>query len=248
MNGIQYLIRLDDACPTMNREKWGRMEKLLDSYSIKPMVGVIPHNEDQEQLINHECGDFWNAVISWVDKGWAIAMHGYNHCYMSMGGLNGLNPMWQRSEFAGLPLLQQREKIKSGIKIFHDQGINPNYFFAPSHTFDENTIIALREESDIRIISDTIARGPYKYKDFVIIPQIGGHCVKMRFPGVYTFCFHPNVMSNESFEALDIFISKYKSQFVSFEDLDLKNCKEKSTIDKLLSFAYFTYRRIRKIS
>lgn len=244
---VRYLIRLDDACPTMNCEKWSRMESLLDSYSIRPMVGVIPNNEDQEQLIDDESQEFWDTVISWEKKGWTIAMHGYNHCYSSDGGLNGLNPMWQRSEFAGLPLSVQREKIIKGVTILRGKGINPKYFFAPSHTYDNNTLIALREESDIRIISDTIALKPYKYKDFTIIPQIGGHCIKMNFPGIYTFCFHPNVMSNESFKALESFLSKYKNHFISFKDLDLENCKDKSIIDKLLSFSYFAYRRIRKI-
>lgn len=106
----QYLIRLDDACPTMNREKWGRMEEILDKHGVKPMVGVIPHNEDPKQKIDSEDVGFWEKVKTWKDKGGTIALHGYNHCYASNGGMEGLNPMWSRSEFAGLPLESQREK------------------------------------------------------------------------------------------------------------------------------------------
>lgn len=36
-----YVIRLDDACPTMNHANWNRMEYLLDKYSVRPIVGVI---------------------------------------------------------------------------------------------------------------------------------------------------------------------------------------------------------------
>ena len=133
-------------------------------------------NEDPKQEIDPEDGAFWVNVRAWEQKGWAIALHGYNHCYTGNGGLKGLNPMWSRSEFAGLPLDEQKEKIRKGVAIMRENSINPKYFFAPSHTFDENTLNALREESDIRIVSDTIATRPYRYKDFIITPQFGGQC------------------------------------------------------------------------
>ena len=243
----KYLIRLDDACPTMNHQLWGRIEDLLDKYGILPMVGVIPHNEDQEQLIDDENEGFWNTVISWRRKGWTIALHGYNHCYSSNEGLNGLNPMWQRSEFAGLSLIDQRKKISKGVEIMRDNGINPSYFFAPSHTFDDNTLIALKEESDIRIISDTVANKPYKYKDFIIIPQVGGHCTRIIIPGIWTFCLHPNTMSETSFAQTESFIKTYKNSFISFDQLDLSSVKRKNCISRLLSSIYFTYRRIKGI-
>lgn len=243
----RYLIRLDDACPTMNRQKWDRMEALLDKYSIKPMVGVIPHNEDEEQKIDQEEASFWEKVISWEKKGWAIALHGYSHCYTCDGGLKGLNPMWRRSEFAGLPLDAQRQKIRNGVAILKEHGVVPRYFFAPSHTFDENTLEALREESEIRIVSDTIGRFPYRYKDFWFIPQISGQCVKMPVGGVYTFCFHPNVMGDGSFEDLENFLKSHNDDFISFEEIDLNKYGEKQSFDKLLSCFFFTYRRLRKL-
>lgn len=241
----QYLIRLDDACPTMDRVKWVRIEEILDRYGIKPMVGVIPHNEDPKQQIDSVDVNFWDIVHQWENKGWAIALHGYNHCYRSDGGFNGLNPMWSRSEFAGLPLEEQREKIKRGVAIMREHGINPKFFFAPSHTFDENTLIALREESDIRIISDTIATKPYRYKDYVIIPQFGGQCRKMKLSGLFTFCLHPTTMEDEAFEKTAIFLKSNKGRFTSFGDLDLSNVTKKSLFDRLLSWGYFTIRKMR---
>jgi len=67
-----------------------------------------------------------------------------------------LNPLWTRSEFAGLKLEEQKEKIKKGLSIMKENGVEPGYFFAPSHTYDSNTLNALESESNIRIISDTI--------------------------------------------------------------------------------------------
>lgn len=241
----QYLLRLDDACPTMDREKWERIEDLLDRYGIKPMVGVIPHNEDSKQEVSPADTNFWNKVHKWEDKGWAIALHGYNHCYSSNGGLLGLNPMWSRSEFAGLSYEEQRGKIRKGIAIMREQGFNPKYFFAPSHTFDENTLMALCEESDIRIISDTIATKPYRYKEFVFIPQFGGQCREMKLGGVFTFCLHPTTMEDEAFERTEYFLKLHKDKFSSLEGIDLLNVAKKSLFDRLLSWCYFMLRKMK---
>lgn len=243
----QYLIRLDDACPTMDNEKWGAMEQILDRHGIKPMVGVIPHNEDSKQLINPEDKDFWIKVKRWSEKGWAIALHGYNHCYSSQGGLKGLNPMWSRSEFAGLPLTEQIEKIKAGVSIMRKHGINPMYFFAPSHTFDENTLRALREESDIRIISDTIATRPYTIDDFIVIPQFSGQCREIKLQGLFTFCLHPNIMKESAMKKTELFIQEHKRDFTSFDSLNLDMIGNKCLFDKVLEKGYFLMRRIKGI-
>ena len=242
-----YLIRLDDACPTMDEAKWQRMFDMLDKYNIRPMIGIIPDNNDPQQKIKSENPNFWKIVSTWGQKGYIIALHGYNHCYSSNGGLKGLNPMWRRSEFAGLPLGEQRDKIRKGIAIMREHGINPKFFFAPSHTFDENTLIALREESDIRIISDTIATKPYRYKDFIFIPQFSGQCREMKFSGLYTFCLHPNTMSDKAFEKTEGFFMLHKKDFLSFDSLNLLNIGNKSVFDRLLSLGYYARRRMIKI-
>lgn len=241
---MKYLIRLDDACPTMHRNNWKRMEEMLDQYKIRPLVGIIPHNEDTNQQIDSEDPDFWKKALNWEKKGWAIALHGYNHVYISSD--SGINPLWNRSEFAGVPLEIQKDKIKKGVSILKNNGISPNYFFAPSHTYDQNTLKALRECSDIRIISDTIATQPYKWNDFIFLPQLGGSCKNMIIPGTWTFCFHPSAMDDIDFSNLEIFILKNRDQFVSFQDIKFENIKSKSLISKLLSSIYFLRRKMQK--
>ena len=243
----KYLIRLDDACPTMDAAKWQRMFDILNQYGIRPMVGIIPQNKDPKQEIDKEDSKFWEKVDEWKAKGYTLALHGYDHCYISNDGMKGLNPFWERSEFAGVPLEQQKEKIREGVKIFRAHGIDPLYYFAPSHTYDSNTLRALKEESNIRIISDTIATNPYKMGDFAIIPQLGGQCTEMKIHGIWTFCLHPSAMSDENFLATEDFLKAHKSEFISFSDLDLSNLKGKSIIDILLSWAYFTRRKLKGI-
>lgn len=245
MQKTKYLIRLDDACPYMNKAKWQRMEDILDKYGEKPLVGIIPANADPKTMIDSEDDKFWDKVRRWEDKGWEMALHGYDHVCISDGGMKGLNPFWERSEFAGLPLEHQKEKIRKGMQELKNNGIEPKYFFAPSHTFDENTLLALKEETNIRIISDTISLKPYKKGEFTFIPQISGHCVKMPLPGVYTFCFHPNTMKDVDFIALENFLREYKGSFVSFRNLDLSLVSKMRLIDRVVNICFFTLRRIK---
>lgn len=240
-----YLIRLDDASPTMDAKKWLRIENILDTYGVRPMVGVIPANEDPMQHIDAADAEFWVKVEAWEKKGWAIALHGYNHCYISNGGLKGLNPLWARSEFAGVPLKEQKMRIREGIKVFNTHNISPKYFFAPSHTFDENTLQALREESNIRIISDTIATQPYRKGDFVFIPQFGGRCSEMKVPGVWTFCLHPSTMKEEDFRATEMFLQAHREKMIGFDELNLTRLKGKNLLSHLLSWVYFTRRKLK---
>lgn len=244
--GAKFLIRLDDACPTMNRSRWQRMESILDRHGIKPLAGIIPANADKDLMIDPADPDFWETVDRWVDKGWSIAMHGYNHLHTSTD--SGINPVWPRSEFAGLPLENQKLKIAEGLKVFQAHGVTPRYFFAPSHTFDRNTLQALKACSDIRIISDTIACRPYREGDFTFIPQLGGRCRNIPLPGVWTFCLHPSTMTDKDFESLETFLTKNSSKFLSsFESLTLDptHLNPKSTLDNFLSRTYFLLRKWR---
>lgn len=243
----RYLIRLDDASPYMDSKKWQRMEDILDRYGVKPLVGIIPANADPQTMIGPEDPDFWEKVHSWEKKGWQIALHGYDHCYISEKGMYGLNPMWGRSEFSGVSLDKQKGKIRKGVGILKDHGLEAKYFFAPSHTFDDNTLRALKDESDIRIISDTISRFPYKRDDFFFVPQIVGHCVDIPVPGIYTFCFHPNIMNDVDYNKLDAFLKRRYACFSDWNNIDISKFGKKKLIDKLLSFLFFKYRKLRKL-
>lgn len=134
----KYILRLDDASEQMDIEQWKRMEELLDKYSIKPLVGIIPCCEDISMSKYKVDPLFWKKVKNWTDEGWIIAMHGYNHVYSTSCG--DLNPVNKRSEFAGEPLFVQKEKIKRAVQVFEKHGFKPKVFFAPSHTFDDFVI------------------------------------------------------------------------------------------------------------
>ena len=229
----KYIMRLDDASGKRDVARWDRMEALLDRYGVRPLVGVIPACEDpaMEQYPEDLC--FWERVDAWRQKGWCIAMHGYNHVYGTESG--GINPVNRRSEFAGEPLARQKEKIAGGVAILREHGIEPRVFFAPSHTFDENTLTALLECSEIRTVSDTVANAPYFARGFTFVPQQSGRVRALPFSTV-TFCYHPNMMEDGAFEELEAFLSKHQKRFIPFSDAP--SSRKKSLYDKLLEKLY----------
>lgn len=237
-----YLIRLDDASEYWNKENWHRMHDLLEKFNIKPIVAIIPKNEDPKLLQYTIDKDYIITITNWIANGWTPALHGYNHVMDSACG--GINPVNIKSEFAGKSLEEQKLKIKDGVRILENLGIKTDIFVAPSHTFDQNTLQALREESSIRVISDTVASNVYYEKGFFYIPLQSNFARKIKFP-IVTFCYHPNSMKEKNFIDLEAFILKNHRSFISFQDIQLQK-RHQSFFDLIIRFAYFAKRKILK--
>lgn len=239
---IKYLLRLDDACPEMDKNKWDKVFDILEKHKITPLIGIIPSNEDSQTRITNADIHFWDRMKLFQDKGWDFALHGYNHCCDMTSG--GINPVHMCSEFAGLNYEDQYSKIKKGYSILASHGINPKFFFAPCHTFDQNTINALKECTPIKYISDTFALKPYKEDGIVYIPQQMGRFRNIRISGHWTFCFHPNEMTDQDIIYFEDFIKVHKNKFISFESLTLQDWGKKTLIDKALRALYFLKRKL----
>lgn len=241
-----YLIRLDDASEYMDVEKWERIEKLLNKKKIIPLVGIIPKCEDAEFLkrFSFDKG-FWTKAYNWQKNNWIIGLHGYTHVYETENA--GINPIHKRSEFAGLDIEKQKEKISSGYRILNKHSIDSKIFFAPSHTFDINTLEALKTETPIRIISDTFANNVYYKNDFYFLPQQSGKCRRLPFKFT-TIALHPNNMQEHDFITLEKFIIKNERHCVKhFNDIPLIK-RNYSLYDYCLSKVYFSMRRIKKMN
>ncbi len=239
----KILIRLDDACEYRNVDNWQRVQAVLTKYNVKPLVGIIPHCEDQELASYGYDENFWGKVEEWKNLGWTFALHGYNHVYVTLSG-GGVHPVHQRSEFADVPLEEQCFKIREGIKILKEHNLTPHIFFAPSHTFDLNTLEAIKRESDIRIISDGIANDVYFDNGFWYIPQQIGRpkSLPLRF---VTVCLHPNCMNEKDFEELDAFLLKEAKKIISTNEISYKK-RKRSVYDRMLNKMYFTIRKRKK--
>src|SRR5437867_12602992 len=100
VRGARYVLRFDDICPTMRWTIWERVETRLKSADIRPILAVIPENNDPKLVIEPGRPDFWDRVRTCQAWGWTIAVHGYQHVWTTSDrGMYGWNA---RSEFAGL--------------------------------------------------------------------------------------------------------------------------------------------------
>ena len=239
--GAKYILRLDDACPTMDRKKWDRVEEICDKYKIKPIVAVIPNNEDKSMEIDGYDNIFWEKVRNWQNKGWYIALHGYNHVYTT--DKSGFLPFNKKSEFAGISYEKQKEKIKAGWQIFQKYNIKANIWVAPSHTFDENTLKVLKEYTNIEIISDGVALFPFKKYGFNWIPQQIWRFRKIPF-GVWTGCFHPNNMNEDEFKNLEKFIKTNRDSFIEIENLKYKRF---CLLNSIFNYLYIFLLKLKKL-
>lgn len=237
---VQYFIRLDDLCPTSNLKKWMPFFTLCDQYNIKPIIAVVPENKDVKLIGNRIVEPaFWQIVRNLQQKGYIIGMHGYQHLYETSN--SGLLKANNRSEFAGLPYDVQEEKITTAREIFFREGVKPAVFVAPAHTFDKNTLLAIKNATEINIISDGLLSYPYEHLGFKWIPvQLSEPIPKKH--GTWTLNFHPETCKEEVFSGLIDFVSLHKKDFVSLASLNYL----KFDWFSLLTEKYLIYYRLLK--
>ncbi|MDE6420289.1 MAG: DUF2334 domain-containing protein [Lachnospiraceae bacterium] len=201
----QLLIRLDDITPDMDWEKFERLAALFEQYQIHPIIGVVPDNRDETLHIQEPRADFWERMRSLQEQGWVIAQHGYTHVYVNKEpGLLKVNPF---SEFAGLPYQEQYEKLKKGQEILKKQGIHTTMFMAPGHSFDRQTLRALKTLG-FTSVTDGYCSRPYRRCGLIFLPcTLSSPRLPKRFD---TLCLHSNSMGLAQFDALADFIGRHR--------------------------------------
>ena len=211
------LIRIDDIAENMNWEAMKKAENLFDKYSIKPVLGVIPNNKDDEFLSFPKKDNFWDQVRFWEKKGWEIAMHGYTHIYdhlckksddyFNYGG---------GSEFFGHPLEIQTSTIKNGLKKFKDENIKIRTFFAPNQTYDKNTFIALKN-CGIKEVIDGYGLMPYTEHEIKFIPQLFAKVILLPF-GIQSTKLHLNLWTDDDFSNFENFLKKNSNKIITYDE------------------------------
>jgi predicted deacetylase len=185
----RYLLRFDDICPTMNWTVWAEIEAALIKHRIRPILAVVPDNQDPVLQVEAPMQDFWQRVREWQARGWTIALHGFQHKYI--GRRSGFITRKKLTEFAGLAPREQEEKLRRGLEILEEQKVRPSVWIAPNNSFDETTV-ALLHRLGIRTLCDGNFRFPFTCKKHMVwVPQqLFGF--RPAPPGVWTVCYHHN--------------------------------------------------------
>lgn len=209
----QYLLRFDDLCPTVARDRWRDLAALIAEFQLRPILAVVPENRDPELEQSPPAPEFWAGLRRMQAAGASIALHGYRHLCASRG--RSLVWLAQRSEFAGVDPATQHAWIHEGARILRGHGLRPRLWVAPRHGFDSHTLSALKAEG-ILVLSDGWARAPFVSQGMVWIPQqLWAPCEKGR--GLWTICLHPGTASEADVQALRRFLGLHRAQFTSLE-------------------------------
>jgi len=215
MSQAKIAIRIDDVCPQMDSERFERTVRHIESCGVRGLLGLIPECRDEYLCQRADDPDFWKKLLELRENGWVLAMHGYTHVYdiqsksMVSGGLN--------SEFAGYTYEEQFKKLKKGLDILSLHGIKTNIFFAPSHSYDKNTLRALHNLG-FKYISDGRSTYCYRHYGLKFIPcRVYG--MPRRIEGVITLALHPCAITDEEYDQWKEYIEVHHDRLVSYSEL-----------------------------
>jgi peptidoglycan/xylan/chitin deacetylase (PgdA/CDA1 family) len=228
----RYVVRFDDICPTMNWDIWSRVEEILMRHDVRPILAVVPDNQDPSLVVGPARADFWNFVRDRQRLGWAIAMHGCHHLYESSNA--GLLKINRYSEFSGLSYEAQRRKIAAAAAVFASENVRVDAWIAPGHNFDAVTLKVVREHG-IHALSDGFFPKPVEWMGLTWVPQQLWRFRAMPF-GLWTVCYHSNGFSEECIRRLDSDLQKFRPRLIDFgQARSHQPLRSPNTLDRVFS-------------
>ncbi len=209
-------IRMDDITPDMDWAKFLRFKELCDLYQVKPLIGVVPENQDSMLHIDEAREDFWEYLLQLEKEGWTIAQHGCTHIYSTKK--KGCFPLNAISEYAGKTYEEQLASLKKGKEILESHGIYTDIFMAPAHSYDKNTLKALKAAGFAKL-TDGFGDKPYEWKGMIFYPISFKQSNSLKQENGYTtFVIHANTMNDKDFERYEKMFAEQKDKLISYQD------------------------------
>ncbi len=216
------LFRLDDITETMDWRQFDTLMGLFSRFGVKPLLGIVPKNEDPALSFDEANPRFWGKMRELRTQDLAeFAQHGYTHVLTNPGSSidQGLHQRKSdKTEFVGKPFEEQLRRIRAGREILMDEGIDTSWWIAPRHSYDLNTLRALKL-AGFTAVSDGISLFPYKEEGLIFVPQQFWRTkwAKWLPIGSITICIHPGTVSRTEFVMLEDFLSS-APPIASFSD------------------------------
>ena len=207
---------MDDITPDMNWENFEFFRKLFRDTGITPLLGIVPDNRDPKLSCGAEREDFYEVMRGLKEEGYCFAMHGLRHIYTTKSG--GIFPLNNYSEFAKVPYNKQKEMLILGREKLKKQGIDTDIFMAPAHSYDKNTIRALKETGFTKI-TDGFGKTPYIDRGITFYPislQLS-RSLKQR-DGATTLVLHANTVTEAEKERYARIFREYGENMISYSE------------------------------
>ncbi|MBE5755397.1 MAG: DUF2334 domain-containing protein [Clostridiales bacterium] len=215
-NNLKISVRFDDVCPTMSWDHFNKAMELCKKYGVKPLLGVVPCNKDPHLVVDEENKDFFDIMRKYQEQGISFAQHGLDHIYRNNNG--GVLKLNKKSDFVGLSKDEQKKFLGEGLEILKKEGINTKIYMAPSHSYDKNTILALKELG-FEYVTDGYTNYNYKWHGLTFIPCRHTFKTRRKMTGVCTLCLHVNTMSEKDLETFEESLETYKEVLCDYSEL-----------------------------
>jgi len=209
-----YLIRFDDVTPGMAWTRFQPFEDLARDLRLPYLLGVVPDCRDVKLMVEPTRIDFWPWIRRMKAQGATIAQHGFTHLYETQH--KGLLGIGRKSEFAGLPYEVQYHRLARGKEIMQNEGVWDGVFMAPSHSFDADTVKALKALG-FRALTDGFGFFPYEIEGLHAVPQLFARPIGFGI-GVETVCIHANTLSDQRRTMLIEKFRALRSSIIGFDD------------------------------
>lgn len=142
------MVRLEDLNPSYSGESLKKLRQTIDylasnsvpfAMAVYP-VFVTPESKYAIRLVDNK--PFLETLKYAVEHGGTIIMHGTSHQYKWISGKG--SEFWDISVDRPIPNERKyfHERMQYGLWIFHQAGLQPNYFEAPHYNFP----LSLQEE------------------------------------------------------------------------------------------------------
>lgn len=226
---------MDDITPDMDWAKFLRFKELCDLYQVKPLIGVVPENQDSMLHIDEAREDFWEYILQLQKDGWCIAQHGCTHIYSTKK--KGCFPLNALSEFAGRNYEEQYATLKQGKQVLEEHGIYTDMFMAPAHSYDKNTLKALKALGFTKL-TDGFGETPYRWQELVFYPISFKQSSSLnKKKGYTTFVIHTNTMNDRDFERYENLFQAYSDRLISYNEYMKQEPKQRNWLGAVKEYA-----------
>ncbi len=233
---------MDDITADMNWDNFLKLKKIFDQYGIKPLLGVVPDCQDPMLSCGEPCLDFYEYLKKLQQEGWILAQHGCYHQYTTKKG--GLFPLNCFSEYAGVPFAAQKEQLAYGRKKLREAGIHTNIFMAPGHSYDRNTLRALRE-CGFTHVTDGFGKQPYVRDGLTFLPIAEKKSASFgEADGYTTLVIHANAMKESEMQWYAENLAKHTEKFIPYGQLLEVSAMKRGFAGNLAEYGKATAKRI----
>jgi len=161
-SGLNINFKVSNSNPVSCNCVAFRLDDVQDDYLTKPQIGIMNVFKERNLsltvgIIGHDTGKDKKLVSSYIKE---RIVNGSNK--NTKDAIEIANHSWNHEHFQALTLGEQSESIrKTNEKIKNIFGISPTIFIAPYSEFNNDTILAVRENNMSYFSADLRDHEPY---------------------------------------------------------------------------------------